>query len=130
MKLQQKKQKENRIWQLDKNTKDNPILHYRYMKTTFYCPLCGTREKLDYPALKYESRLIIQLAKMVEILDEAEKKDELDSVDDKLNFRFIKDEFENEDELRAFLQGVLYEPYLDLDGFEEVIDNIVKQMYK
>jgi hypothetical protein len=43
MKLQQKKQKENRIWQLDKNTKDNPILHYRYMKTTFYCPLCGTR---------------------------------------------------------------------------------------
>ena len=43
MKLQQKKQKENHIWQLDKNTKDNPILHYRYMKTTFYCPLYGTR---------------------------------------------------------------------------------------
>ena len=85
-------------------------------------------EELDYPALKYESRLIIQLAKMVEILDEAEKKDELDSVDDKLDFRFFKDEFENEDELRAFLQGVLYEPNLDLDEFEEVIDNIVKQI--
>ena len=36
-------------------------------------------EELDYPALEYESSLIIQLAKMVEILDEAEKKNELDS---------------------------------------------------
>ena len=87
-------------------------------------------EELDYPALKYESRLIIQLAKMVEILDEAEKKDELDSVDDKLNFRFIKDEFENEDELRMFLKNILCELCFDLDEFEDIIDNIVKLVYK
>jgi hypothetical protein len=87
-------------------------------------------EELDYPTLEYESSLIIQLAKMVEILDEAEKKNELDSVDDKLDFRFIKDEFENREELRKFLHGVLCEPNLDLDEFEEVINNIVKLMYK
>lgn len=39
-------------------------------------------EELDYPTLEYESALIIQLAKMVETLDEAEKKNELYSVDE------------------------------------------------
>ena len=87
-------------------------------------------EELDYSTLEYESGLIIQLTKMVEVLDEAEKKNELDSVDDKLNFRFLKDEFENREELRKFLQGILCEPNSDLDEFEEVIDNIVKLIFK
>lgn len=87
-------------------------------------------EELDYSTLEYESGLIIQLAKMVEILEEAEEKNELDSVDDKLDFRFIKNEFENREELRKFLLGVLYEPYTDLDEFEDIIDNIVKLIFK
>lgn len=87
-------------------------------------------EKMDYSTLEYESGLIIQLARMVEILEEAEEKNELDSVDDKLDFRFIKNEFENREELRKFLQGILCEPNSDLDEFEEVIDNIVKLIFK
>ncbi len=87
-------------------------------------------EEMDYSTLEYESGLIIQLAKMVEILEEAEEKNELDSVDDKLDFRFIKNEFENREELRKFLLGVLYEPYTDLDEFEDIIDNIVKLIFK
>ena len=87
-------------------------------------------EELDYPALEYESSLIIQLAKMVEILDEAEKKNELDSVDDKLDFRFLIDIFENRDELRMFLKNILCELCFDLDEFEDIIDNIVKLVYK
>ena len=87
-------------------------------------------EELDYSILEYESGLIIQLAKMVEILDEAEEKNELDSVDDKLDFRFIKDEFDNREELRMFLKNILCEFCIDLDEFEEDIDNIVKLIFK
>ena len=87
-------------------------------------------EEMDYSTLEYESGLIIQLTKMVEILYEAEEKNELDSVEDKLDFRFIKDEFDNREELRKFLLGVLYEPYTDLDEFEDIIDNIVKLIFK
>ena len=64
-------------------------------------------EDLDYYSLEYESALIIQLAELVEDLNEAEMNNELDYVEDKLDFIFIKDEFENKDELRKFLQGIL-----------------------
>lgn len=87
-------------------------------------------EELDYPTLEYESGIIIQLAKMVEILDEAEEKNELDSVDDKLDFRFIKDEFDNRDELRMFLKNILCELCIDWDEFDDIIDNIVKLIFK
>ena len=87
-------------------------------------------EEMDYSTLEYESGLIIQLTKMVEILYEAEEKNELDSVEDKLDFRFIKDEFDNREELRMFLKNILCEFCIDLDEFEEDIDNIVKLIFK
>ena len=87
-------------------------------------------EELDYSTLEYESGLIIQLTKMVEVLDEAEKKNELDSIDGKLDFRFLIDIFENRDELRMFLKNILCELCFDLDEFEDIIDNIVKLVYK
>ena len=87
-------------------------------------------EDLDYYSLEYESALIIQLAELVEDLNEAEMNNELDYVEDKLDFRFIKDEFENKDELRKFLQSILCEPNIDLDDLNEVIDNIVKLIFK
>ena len=87
-------------------------------------------EDLDYYSLEYESALIVQLAELVEELNEAEMNNELDYVEDKLDFRFIRDEFENKDELRKFLQGILCEPNIDLDDLNEVIDNIVKLIFK
>ena len=86
--------------------------------------------EIDTGTLQYETDLIMQLDNMASLLIEAEKNNELESVDDKLDFRFLKDEFENRDEIRKFLQGILYEPNLDLDEFEKVIDNIVKLIYK
>ena len=85
-------------------------------------------DEFDYPTLEYESALIIQLAKMIEILDEAENKNELDSIDNKLDLRFLMDEFENREELKKFLQDYLCELCIDWDEFEEVIDNIVKRI--
>ena len=87
-------------------------------------------EDLDYFSLEYESALIFQLAELVEDLNEAEIKNELDSVEDKLDLRFIKDEFENRDELRKFLKSIICEPNIDLDELNEKIDNIVKLIFK
>ncbi len=87
-------------------------------------------EDLDYYSLEYESALIVQLAELVEELNEAEMNNELDYVEDKMDLRFIRDEFENKDELREFLHSILCEPNIDLDELNEDIDNIVKLIFK
>lgn len=85
-------------------------------------------EELDYATLEYESNFIVKLANMVDQLNEAETNNELDSVDDKLDLRFIKDEYESSKELKSFLHNLLYEPY-DEES-EQIIDSIVELIFK
>ena len=86
--------------------------------------------EIDTGTLQYETDLIMQLDNMASLLIEAEKNNELESVDDKLDFRFIKDEFDNRDELRMFLKNILCELCIDWDEFDDIIDNIVKLIFK
>lgn len=86
--------------------------------------------EIDAGTLQYETDLIMHLNNMVSLLSEAERNHGLESVDEKLDLGFIRDMFDNRDELKEFLLGVLYEPYTDLDEFEDIIDNIVKLIFK
>ena len=80
-------------------------------------------DELDFGTLEFESNFIGKLATMVDMLNKAEMNNELDSVDDKLDLAFLREEFDSRKELKSFIGCVLY-------NNEPVIDSIVELIYK
>ena len=117
---------------MDKTTKNLLVLMaselYEYSKEAIGEILEMDIEQIDYGTLEFESSLIIQLATVVEVLNEAEKNNALDSVDDELDLSFLKEELDNKNELKRFLRGILCDLYQNDE--EKIMDNIVKLVYK
>ena len=117
---------------MDKTTKNLLILMtselYEHSKEAIGEILEMDIEEIDYGTLEFESCLIIQLATVVEVLNEAEMTNALDSVDNELDLSFLKEGFDNKNELKRFLRGILCDMYQDDD--EEIINDIVKLVYK
>lgn len=115
---------------MEKNTKNNIIEFaeelYESSKKNISEVFEMGIDELDYTTLDNECTLIVRVAELLKILNDKENKD--DSTEDKL-INYIKSMFENRDELRDFLQNILYEPNSELDEFEEEIDCIVKLVY-